>query len=146
MNSKSEIGKLGEDLACEYLVNKRFTIIERNFRKPWGELDIIGKDSEGALVFVEVKAMRKYNNAANNSAIAVLLPEDNLTAAKLRKLKRTASLYAGFNEDKINDEKGWRIDLIAISITNVSRETFKQSSMALTELLKHCEIKHFENI
>ena len=149
MTKKSETGKIGEDLACEYLVNKRFTIIERNFRRKWGELDIIGKDSVGVLVFVEVKAMRKYNNAASNSAIAELSPEDNLTSAKLRKLKRTASLYAGFNEKLIDDEKGWRIDLVAISLpTDVSRETLKTgvSKDNLTNYIKNCEIKHFENI
>src|SRR3989338_9086416 len=137
MNSKSQIGKLGEDLACEYLKGKRYKIIERNFRKPWGELDIITKDSRGVLVFVEVKAMRKYGNQ-NNSAIAELKPEDNLTAAKLRKLKRTASLYVGFNESLINEERGWRIDLIAITIPeNILGET-------LTNILKYCDIKHFE--
>ena len=125
MNQKSEIGKLGENLACEYLVNKRFTIIERNFRKPWGELDIITKDSRGTLVFVEDKTMRQYGN----SAIAGLRPEDNLTNAKLKKLQRTVSLYASFNQNLINDKNGWRIDLIAITIINGVPQ-----------------IKHFENI
>ena len=129
MTKKSEIGKLGEDLAREYLVNKRFTIIERNFRRKWGELDIIGKDSGGVLVFVEVKAMRKYNNAANNSAIAELLPEENLTAAKLRKLKRTAYLYANENSKLVDNEKGWRIDLIAITLNE-----------------SETDIKHYENL
>ena len=72
MVTKSETGKLGEDIACEYLVNRGFIIIERNFRKPWGELDIIAKDSKGVLVFVEVKAIRQTHGKqfGNNSAIA----------------------------------------------------------------------------
>lgn len=122
MNTKSEIGKLGEDLACKYLLNNSFTIIERNFRKPWGELDIIAKSPDKTLVFIEVKTMRQFGNAA-------ILPEENLTAAKLRKLKRTASLYAGFNPELINDQNGWRIDLLAITING-----------------QNCDIKHFENI
>ena len=126
MTKKSETGKLGEDLAYEYLVNNRFTIIERNFRKPWGELDIIAKENNGTLVFIEVKTMRKYGN---NSAIAELQPEDNLTSAKLIKLKRTASLYAGFHPELIDDKKGWRIDLLAITLQDDSTD-----------------IKHFENI
>src|SRR3990167_380457 len=100
MAKKSEIGKLGEDIACEYLINKGFKIIERNFRKPWGELDIIATDPGKFLVFIEVKTMRQ----SGNSAIAELRPEENLTAAKLKKLKRTASLYAGFNENLVNDK------------------------------------------
>ena len=146
MTNKSEIGKLGEDLACNYLINKGFNIIERNFLKPWGELDIIAKDSEDILVFVEVKAMRKYNNAANDSAIAELRPEDNLTSSKLTKIKRTAYLYANENSKLVDNKNGWRIDLIAINIPNVSRETFKQSQITLTELLKDCGVEHFENI
>ena len=116
MNQKSKIGRLGEDIACEYLVNKGFTIIERNFRKPWGEIDIIAQDKDRTLVFIEVKTMKEYGN--DNPAIAGLLPEENLTAAKLKKLKWTASLYAGYNQNLINDEKGWRIDLVAISLKN----------------------------
>ncbi len=155
MTQKSEIGRLGEDIACEYLVNKGFTIIERNFRKLWGELDVITKDPGGVLVFVEVKTMKEYGN--DNPAIAGLLPEENLTAAKLKKLQRTASLYAGFNSELINDDRGWRIDLIAITIPDVTAKGLipleaevrcvpSWPLTGLTELLKYCEIKHFENI
>jgi putative endonuclease len=132
MNKKSEIGKLGEDLACIYLENKGYKIIERNFRKPWGELDIIAKDSKGVLVFIEVKAMRQFGNAA-------IRPEDNLTSSKLGKLQRTAELYANSNENLVNDN-GWRIDLIAI---NLPKDSLYQT---LTESLKYCDIKHFENL
>ena len=58
MTQKSEIGKLGENLACEYLKNKGYWVIERNFRRPWGELDIVARQKDGTLVFVEVKALQ----------------------------------------------------------------------------------------
>jgi len=109
---KSFIGKFGEDLACQYLKNKGYTIIERNFRKKWGELDIIAKN-RGVLVFVEVKTMRQSGN--ENSA-KELNPENQLTVAKYKKLKRAASLYAGRNQNLVDDKKGWRIDLIAIDL------------------------------
>ena len=115
MSTKSIIGKLGEDLACEYLLNKGYNIIERNFWKPWGELDIVAKDSANTLVFVEVKTMRQSDNSANRQ-IAELSPEDNLTRAKFRKLKRTAQLYAGHRQELANEDRGWRIDLVAILI------------------------------
>jgi|SRR3989338_7946556 len=168
---KSEIGKLGEDLACEYLVEKSFIICERNVRKPWGEIDIIAKDSGGILVFVEVKtisqsnapgkydlsiyapnslwqAIRQFGNAAMIRKIRQKIgwkeslqiqPEENLTAAKLRKLQRTASLYAGFNDNLIDEKKGWRIDLIAITL-------YGEPVEPLTDFDKNCDIKHFENI
>lgn len=148
MTFKSEIGKFGEDLAYEYLVKQNYKIIDRNFRKPWGELDIIAMAQDKTLVFVEVKTMRQCGNTATNEAMnkaaaqnlgeprpnlilgRELNPEDNLTAAKLKKLQRTASLYASFNEKLVNEEKGWRIDLIAIALENG----------------KEPEIKWFENI
>ena len=125
MTQKSEIGKIGEDLACKYLKTKGYRIIERNFRKPWGELDIVAKDKDGVLVFVEVKAMNE-NPSLN--------PEDNLTSSKLKKLRRTASLYAGHNQDLINDRRGWRMDLVAINLAS------------LADIENNYEIKHFENV
>ncbi|MBI2514874.1 YraN family protein [Candidatus Wolfebacteria bacterium] len=136
MNSKSELGQLGEDLACKYLVENGYKIIERNFWKPWGELDIVAKYKDGTLVFVEVKTMqgRNYNHDDDRDEIK---PEDQLTKAKLRKLKRTASLYAGHRPELINDKKGWRIDLIAINV---------DSSRDLTDYKKDCDIRYYENI
>ena len=127
MTNKSEIGKLGEDLACKYLEQKGFQIIERNFRKPWGEIDIISQDKNGALVFVEVKTMRQYGNAA----IAALNPEENITKQKLEKIKRISYLYANANPELINNEIGWRVDAITISVNNLPLEY---------------KVNHFENI
>ena len=126
MTQKSELGQLGEDIACEYLVDKGYKIIGRNIRKPWGELDIVAKYKDGALVFVEVKTLRCYSGQAIDQQ---LQPEDQLTKAKLYKLQKTASLYAGHYPGRVDSKKGWRIDLVAIII---SRE--------------NCEIKHYENI
>ena len=54
MYKRHEIGKLGEDLACKYLQNKGYKILERNFEAKQGEIDIIALDKE-ELVFIEVK-------------------------------------------------------------------------------------------
>ena len=116
MTLKSEIGKYGEDLACESLVNNKYRIIERNYKKPWGEIDIIAKDPDKTLVFVEVKTLRESTNFA-------LRPEDQLTASKLKKVARTASLYSGANHGLINKDRGWRIDLIAITLNNTNNPT-----------------------
>ena len=48
-------------------------------------------------------------------------PEDQLTKAKLKKLKRAACLYAGHYPEKISEKAGWRIDLLAITM---KRENF----------------------
>jgi len=122
MTHKSQLGQLGEDLACEYLVKKKYKIIDRNFRQKWGELDIISKAPDRTLVFVEVKAMS--GNDSNG-----LQPEDQLTKAKLKKLQRTTSLYAGHYPELVKDNKGWRIDLLALRTID-----------------GNCDIRHYENI
>ena len=123
MTYRSEIGQFGENIACEYLIKNGYKIIERNFRQKWGEIDIIAKAPDKTLVFVEVKTVQSVGQQTNVSA------EEQLTSAKLQKLQRTASLYAGHNQELVNHEKGWRIDLLALTI--------KEGD---------CAVKHYENI
>lgn len=122
---KSQIGQLGEDIAYEYLVDKKYKVVERNYRQKWGELDIVAKAPDKTLVFVEVKTLIQNPN---------IRPEDNLTKSKLEKLKRTASLYAGHFQNLVDDKIGWRIDLITITLN------------PLTNSQENCDIKHYENI
>jgi len=133
MTYKSQLGQLGEDMACEYLVKKGYKIIERNYRRKWGEIDIIAKSTDRTLVFVEVKTMHKYDNDDDHNSDGIQ-PEDQLTQTKLKKLKRTACLYAGHYPELVNGNRGWRIDLVAITIDD------------LTDTEKCCEIKHYENM
>ncbi|TSC89823.1 MAG: endonuclease [Parcubacteria group bacterium Gr01-1014_3] len=109
MNSKANTGNLGEDLACRYLINNGYKILDRNFRKPCGEIDIIAKDNDATIVFVEVKALRRASS---------LSPEDNMSSSKIAKINRTASLWAGSNDASINQEKGFRVDLVAVELAN----------------------------
>ena len=57
MSKNKEIGRKGEALAVEYLINKGFIILERNYRYGRLEIDIIGQ-IENTIVFVEVKTRR----------------------------------------------------------------------------------------
>lgn len=116
-----KLGKIGEDKACEYLVEKGWKIIERNFRRKFGELDIVVKKGR-ILVFVEVKTMTE-------ESFSVLKPEDQMTKAKISKFKKIAQYYAGRHPELIDDRKGWRLDLLALTISE-----------------KDCVIKHYENI
>lgn len=134
MKQNNETGQFGEDLACEFLVDKDYRILERNYRKPWGELDIVARARNGTLVFIEVKTIRQSFNTtqdeSGNAAIIPIEPEDNLTAAKLKKLQRTAQNFVGQNSDLIDEKRGWRIDLVAI--------TLKEGAEPIT--------RHYENI
>lgn len=125
INKKLDLGILGENIASEFIREKGYFIIERNMRQKWGELDIVARSKYGMLVFVEVKTMQENSR---------LDPEDNLTFSKIRKLKRTASIYAGNHGELIDDKIGWRIDLIAIDILDGSGKTNEN------------RIRHYENI
>jgi putative endonuclease len=133
MTYRTETGKLGEDRACEYLVDKKFKIIERNYRKSWGELDIIALAPDRTLVFIEVKTLRQTQSGPAKG----LQPEDQMTAAKIKKFKRTASLFAGSHPELIDDNKGWRLDVIALVVNAVE---------PLTKVEKNFVIRHYENI
>lgn len=120
-----ELGQIGEDLACEYLVKNKWKIISRNFRKKFGELDIIAKKA-GILAFIEVKTLRQFNLKQSENQ---LKPEDQMTKAKIGKFKKIAQYYASLHPELVDDNKGWRLDLITLTIYN-----------------KDCIIKHYENI
>lgn len=114
------MGKLGEDIAVQYLKKKGYKIIERNYRKKWGELDAIVLSPNKTLVFVEVKTV--------SGPMPQIRGEDQVTASKLKKLRRVAEIYAnGEGESLIKN--GWRIDLITIT-------TEKESA----------RVRHYKNI
>jgi len=138
-------GKIGEDLACLFLKENGYKIITRNYRKPWGEIDIIAKDNQGTLVFIEVKTL-KYGNSRNlnkieSGNVAALKPEDNLTKAKLTKLKKICGGFANQNSELIKENLGWRIDLISIYLKDQNDNRSK--NLQLTKSESSCIIKHY---
>ena|SRR3989344_3581095 len=119
-NNNLSIGKFGEDLACNYLKSKGYRIFGRNYREKIGEIDVIAISRDKTLVFVEVKTLQ-----SGNAAIAELTPEDNLTKSKLKKLSRICEIFVAKNPHLIKEEKGWRIDLVAISLDENLKPKFE---------------------
>lgn len=112
MTKKSSgLGKLGEKAAARYLRGKKYRILETNFRRPWGELDIVALAPGGILVFVEVKTLRQVRGKPTEEQ---LKPEDHMNHAKMEKFRRVASLYAGSHPKLIKEKRGWRLDLVAL--------------------------------
>ncbi len=132
---------MGENIACEYLVENKYKVIKRNFRQKWGEIDIIAKAPDKTLVFVEVKTVKQFKMFHDQQ----ITPEDQLTRAKLTKLQRTASLYANHKPELVNDRKGWRIDLIALTLRE-SSGSMVSSPNPLTIKEKSYVVKHYKNI
>lgn len=102
------LGKQGEDIAAKYLVRKGFKVIEKNFKRPYGEIDIVCLDKTGLLIIVEVKTV-----AGEDPWVTA---EEQMTSHKIEKFKRIASLYANNYLKNKNDLMTFRLDLIAINI------------------------------
>jgi putative endonuclease len=109
MTEKQIIGRVGENTACKFLVKHGFEIIERNYWKKWGEIDIIAK-KEGILHFIEVKTVscKNLDNAIHETNGN--RPEENVHPWKLKRLSRVIQTY--LLEKDIDDE--WQFDVIAV--------------------------------
>ncbi len=105
-NFKS-FGRKGEEIAENYLKEKGYSIIKRNFRFGKGEIDIVAKDGD-CLVFVEVKSRKNYDFGE---------PELAITKSKIRQLKKIAEAY--FYVNKIEQQQ-CRFDVITIVGENES--------------------------
>lgn len=112
-NEKQNTGKLGEDIAVKYLENHGYRILERNYRKPWGEIDVIALDSikdslfkkKQELVFFEIKTQKNTLEWR---------PEENITFHKKHQLSRIINTFIkDHNSYAIYD---WRIDVLAIRL------------------------------
>ena len=136
------IGRLGEDLVCLYLANKGMKILERNFRRPWGEIDIIARDKGKTLVFAEVKTIAVPAGADPGSLI--IAPEENLTVSKLKKVQRMAMLYANSHEELVDENRGWRVDLVAIAVKAGTPPADDEKGLRV--VLRECDVKHFQNV
>ena len=103
MVTTREQGEYTESLACQYLENKGFKLIEKNFNCRVGEIDLIMKDND-SLVFVEVR-YRRSNNFGSGA--------ESITTSKQSKLIKTASLYLQ-QHAKLNKYPA-RFDVVSIT-------------------------------
>lgn len=114
-SATSRIGGLGEDIACIFLQKRGFRIIARNYRKPWGEVDIIA-EKDRIIRFVEVKAITVPTEDISRESTKYL-PEEQIHPEKLKKIVRTAELYMA--DRKGNQE--FQIDAIGVLMDPITR-------------------------
>jgi len=81
--TKAEIGQQGENLAQQYLLERGFTLLDRNWRNGRYELDLVA-EKEGILHIVEVKTRMAGNLTS---------PEEAYTRAKFKSLCKAAEFY-----------------------------------------------------
>ena len=109
---KQKTGAAGEDAATMFLVEHGFKLVERNYRRPLGEIDIICKYNK-ILVFCEVKTRVGSDNME-------FFPEQNVHARKRRKLQKICELYLWEKRYPIQQE--WRIDVISVIIDKFTEQ------------------------
>ncbi|MFA5129144.1 MAG: YraN family protein [Patescibacteria group bacterium] len=107
-HDRQDLGKLGEELACDFLKKQGYIILDNNYRTRGGEIDIVAKEGE-MIVFVEVKTRvsREFG-----------YPEEAIDARKQHKLAMTAECYLATHELY---EKDYRIDAIGIEMERDGR-------------------------
>lgn len=106
MNNKTKIGKEKEDIAVEYLKNKGYQIIARNFKSRFGEIDIIAKD-KNTIVIVEVRS-KSYDSFG--------YPQETITKSKIEKIIKTTYQFLSKNDIYFEE---LRFDVIAILKDNI---------------------------
>ncbi len=108
INHRREVGKLGEDTACEMLIGMGHAILERNWRNSHLEIDIISYDPSG-LHFVEVKTRNRSIQAP---------PQENVDRQKQRRIVKAAQ---GFLRTKKGIPYGnieIHFDVVAVTFEN----------------------------
>jgi putative endonuclease len=106
------IGQLGENIASKYLENRKFRVVERNFRKKWGEIDIVAEKNH-VLHFVEVKSGSLHTYVPKDGEEAYR-PEDHMHIYKKKRMKRIIETY--LFQNKITLHSDWTIDLVVVLI------------------------------
>ncbi len=98
--NRISLGKEGEEIAANFLKKKGMKILERNFRTPYGEIDIIS-NKNGKLHFVEVKTRRSVKFGK---------PFEAVNRTKIRHITHSAEFYMN------GRETDFEIDVISVLI------------------------------
>lgn len=116
----SELGFFAEHYAADYLKSKGYAVVGHNYRKPWGEIDVIA-EKEGIIVFVEVKA--------NKKDLPGFEPELRVNSGKRHRMARIARTY--LSDHNYGPEQPWQLDVVSVTFD-------KERGVA--------KIRHYKNI
>jgi len=119
-SQKRKFGDIGEKIAEKYLRNKGYIIVEKNYLKPWGEIDLVAKQHE-SLIFCEVKTRDAKH-------VEHYLAESSVNRLKIKKLQKICETY--LMERGLPYSQEWQIDVLAIAIDKEK---------------KKARVKHFKN-
>lgn len=91
MGKSNDLGAWGEEKAVRFLRQQGYRILERNFRCPYGEIDVIAQDGD-EIVFVEVRLRKDVRYGA---------PEETVDLRKQRKIKMAVDIYLQQNPTEL---------------------------------------------
>jgi len=120
LSDRTALAKWGEKRAQTFLKKYGCTTLARNYLCKTGELDLVMTESDGTIVFVEVKT---------RSSRDIAEPEDSVTASKRQRLSRAAQYF--LKTQKIENHP-CRFDVIAVILDQQGHETVKHYKNAFT--------------
>ncbi len=100
---RTRLGTQGEAVAAAHLRAAGLTLVERNFRTRYGEVDLVARDGDD-VVFIEVKTRRGHGYGD---------PEESVTRRKRGRLAKTAMHYLQAHG---LEQRPWRIDVVGITL------------------------------
>lgn len=106
---RKDVGQWGEDIACRYLSDLGYKIIQRNYYTRYGEIDIVSRFGEQT-VFIEVKTRTTQSYG---------LPEESITEKKQQNLINAALIYMSSHAE---NRDAWQIDVITVEGQYLSTE------------------------
>ena len=120
VTEKRRTGDIGEEIASRFLMKHGYQVIERNFLRKCGEIDIITK-KEGTYCFFEIKSVScKTLHMEHHKGAESIRPEENLHSRKLGRLFRTIKFYLA--ENKIDPETEYKVGAIIVKIDRTHRK------------------------
>ena len=114
----SKFGARAEDLACTFLKRSGYNVLDRNWRRPWGELDIVA-ERDRVIHFIEVKASRQQ--------IGGFEPFLRADGRKMHKVQRTSQTW--LTAHRYSSETEWQMDIISVILNSEQQpkiELFEQ--------------------
>ena len=105
---RKKLGDFGEQAAAAHLIKCGYVLVERKWRGPGGELDLVMRDSV-TLVFVEVRTRRGPAGMAEESV------------GRTKRERLAALAYAYLDAAEVPADTPWRIDVVALDIDSRGR-------------------------
>ena len=114
-SKNQKFGEIGENITCRFLMKHHFIILDRNYTKKWGEIDIIAKNiKENKIHFIEVKSVSRNIKDVLCETLDTYRPEENVSSWKMKKMAKTIQVYTVSN--RIPEWSKWQVDLIVVFI------------------------------